>query len=68
MALAVHLDYLQKHCWKSALSVAFPRMRPYAGNYEYEPDPDLMLDDRHLSSYGRPAHLFPQDRHVHQHP
>lgn len=48
MALAVHLDYLQKHCWKSALSVAFPRMRPYAGNYEYEPDPDLMLDDRHF--------------------
>lgn len=23
-------------------------MRPYAGNYEYEPDPDLMLDDRHF--------------------
>lgn len=48
MALAAHLDYLQKHCWKSALSVAFPRMRPYAGNYEYEPDPELMLDDRHF--------------------
>ncbi len=48
MALAAHLDYLQKHCWKSALSVAYPRIRPYAGNYEYEPDPDLMLDDRHF--------------------
>lgn len=23
-------------------------MRPYAGNYEYEPDPELMLDDRHF--------------------
>ena len=42
------LDYRQKHCWESALAVAFPRMRPYAGNYEYEPDPDLMLYDRHL--------------------
>ncbi|MFR4416813.1 MAG: hypothetical protein ACLT8E_05220 [Akkermansia sp.] len=30
MALAAHLD-LQKHCWKSALSVAFPRMRPTPG-------------------------------------
>lgn len=48
MALAAHLDYLQKHCWKAALSVAFPRMRPYAGNYEYEPDPGLMLNDRGL--------------------
>ena len=48
VALAAHLDYLQKHCWKAALSVAFPRMRPYAGNYEYEPDPELMLDDRHF--------------------
>lgn len=48
MALATHADYLQKKCWKAQLSISFPRMRPYAGNYEYEPDPELMLGDREL--------------------
>lgn len=46
VALAAHLEYLYKHCWKASFSVAFPRMRPYAGNYEYAPDPNLFLDDR----------------------
>ncbi len=48
MALAAHLEYLLKHCWKAQFTVAFPRMRPYAGNYQYEPDPDLYLPDRAL--------------------
>ncbi len=48
VALAEHADYLQKHCWTSQLSISFPRMRPYAGNYEYEPNPELMLGDRDL--------------------
>jgi len=48
IALAAHLEYLYKHCWKASFSVAFPRMRPYAGNYEYSPDPDLYLSDRHF--------------------
>lgn len=46
MALCAHLEYLYKHCWKAQLTVAFPRMRPYAGNYEYTPDPALFLPDR----------------------
>lgn len=46
LALAAHLEYLYKHCWKASFSVAFPRMRPYAGNYQYAPNPDLFLDDR----------------------
>jgi len=45
IALAAHLEYLYKHCWKASFSVAFPRMRPYAGNYQYSPDPDLFLND-----------------------
>jgi len=45
IALAAHLEYLYKHCWKASFSVAFPRMRPYAGNYQYEPNPDLFLND-----------------------
>ncbi|MEP4078875.1 2-iminoacetate synthase ThiH [Haloferula sp.] len=48
IALAAHLEYLYKHCWKAQFTIAFPRMRPYAGNYEYEPDPDLFLSDRAL--------------------
>jgi 2-iminoacetate synthase len=48
LALCAHLEYLLKHCWKSQLTVAFPRMRPYAGNYEYTPDPALFLSDRSL--------------------
>ncbi|MEM1083856.1 MAG: 2-iminoacetate synthase ThiH [Verrucomicrobiota bacterium] len=48
IALAAHLEYLMKHCWKAQFTVAFPRMRPYAGNYEYQPDPDLFLSDRVL--------------------
>lgn len=48
MALAAHLEYLYKHCWKAQFSIAFPRMRPYAGNYAYQPDPDLFLSDKAL--------------------
>ncbi|MGJ8678283.1 MAG: 2-iminoacetate synthase ThiH [Akkermansiaceae bacterium] len=46
MALAAHLEYLYKHCWKASYTVAFPRMRPYAGNYQYQPNPDFFLNDR----------------------
>ena len=48
LALCAHLEYLLKHCWKSQLTVAFPRMRPHAGNYEYTPDPTLFLPDKAL--------------------
>ncbi|MEN8772707.1 MAG: 2-iminoacetate synthase ThiH [Akkermansiaceae bacterium] len=48
IALATHLDYLLRHCWKASFTIAFPRMRPHAGNYQYTPDPDLSLDDRSL--------------------
>jgi 2-iminoacetate synthase len=46
LALCAHLEHLYKHCWKAQLTVAFPRMRPYAGNYEYTPDPALFLPDK----------------------
>jgi 2-iminoacetate synthase len=46
LALCAHLEYLYRYCWKAQFTVAFPRMRPYAGNYEYQPDPDLYLPDR----------------------
>ena len=46
MALCAHLEYLYKHCWKAQFTVSLPRMRPYAGNYQYQPDPNLLLPDR----------------------
>jgi 2-iminoacetate synthase len=48
MALCAHLEYLYKHCWKAQFTIAFPRMRPYAGNYEYVPDPQRLLPDKSL--------------------
>jgi 2-iminoacetate synthase len=48
LALCAHLEYLSRHCWKAQLTVAFPRMRPYAGNYQYVPDPVLFLPDKAL--------------------
>lgn len=46
LALACHVDYLLKNCWKAQITCSFPRMRPYAGNYEYTPDVAKSLDDR----------------------
>ena len=46
LALAAHLEYLYKHCWKASFNLSFPRMRPYAGNYQYQSNPDLILNDR----------------------
>jgi len=48
LALAAHLEYLLKHCWKAQFTVAFPRMRPYAGNYQYSTDASLLLPDAGL--------------------
>jgi len=45
LALAAHLEHLLKRCWKAQFTVAFPRMRPHAGNYQYQPDPELFLPD-----------------------
>lgn len=34
IALAAHLEHLQKNCWKSQLTVSMPRMRPAAGEFQ----------------------------------
>ncbi len=33
LALAAHLEYIQRVCWKSQITVSFPRMRPSAGEF-----------------------------------
>ena len=48
IALATHLEYLQKHCWKAQFTVSFPRMRPHAGQEGFQADPVHALDDRSL--------------------
>ncbi len=41
LALAAHLEHLQRVCWKSQLTVSLPRLRPAAGEFEPEhPLPD----------------------------
>ena len=42
IALAAHLDHLQRTCWKSHLTISLPRLRPAAGGYH----PDHPLGDR----------------------
>lgn len=44
LAMATHLEYLQKVCWKSFLTVSFPRLRPAAGDFV----PLAPLPDRDL--------------------
>lgn len=48
LALAAHLEYLLKFCWKAQFTVSFPRLRPHAGNFRHKPDPALALSDRQL--------------------
>jgi 2-iminoacetate synthase len=42
MALAAHLQYLRKICWKAQLTVSLPRLRPAAGDFH----PTHPLPDR----------------------
>lgn len=42
LALAAHLEYLQRVCWRSQLTVSLPRLRPAAGEFE----PKHPLPDR----------------------
>ena len=34
LALATHLEYLQRVCWRSQITVSVPRLRPAAGGFE----------------------------------
>jgi 2-iminoacetate synthase len=44
IALAAHLEYLLKRCWKSSLTVSVPRLRPAAGEFR----PRFPISDRDL--------------------
>lgn len=42
VALAAHIEYLQRACWKSQITVSLPRLRPAAGDFQ----PRFDLPDR----------------------
>lgn len=44
LALAAHVEYLLRHCWRSQLTISLPRLRPHAGEFE----PLTQLADREL--------------------
>lgn len=41
---ALHIDYLEKHYWRTKYTVSFPRLRPAAGVSK----PNFMMEDRDL--------------------
>jgi 2-iminoacetate synthase len=45
LSLAAHADYLLRHCWKAQLTIALPRLRPCAGQFE----PLTQMGDRELA-------------------
>jgi 2-iminoacetate synthase len=42
MALAAHIEYLQRTCWRAQITVSLPRLRPAAGEFQ----PTHPLHDR----------------------
>ncbi len=42
LALAAHVDYLMRRCWRASVTVSMPRLRPAAGEFQ----PRAMLSDR----------------------
>ncbi len=44
LALAVHVEYLLRNCWKAYLTISLPRLRPSAGEFQ----PLRQMTDREL--------------------
>lgn len=44
LALASHVAYLQRHCWRSHITISVPRLRPNIGHFE----PPVNVTDRDL--------------------
>ncbi len=45
VALAAHVEYLLKHCWRAQITVSLPRLRPAAGEFQ----PAFSMTDRELA-------------------
>ncbi|MDE5661870.1 MAG: 2-iminoacetate synthase ThiH, partial [Muribaculaceae bacterium] len=55
--MAIHLQYLRKHYWRSRFSVNFPRMRPAAGGFR----PNVVMNDRELAQLTFAFRIFDHD-------
>ena len=47
LAVAAHVDYLLRKCWKAQVTVSFPRLRPAAGEFH----PLVTVSDRDLVQF-----------------
>jgi 2-iminoacetate synthase len=47
MAVAAHVDYLLRHCWRAQITVSIPRLRPAAGQFQ----PLVHVGDRDLVQF-----------------
>lgn len=45
LALATHADYLMRRCWRAAITVSMPRLRPAAGGFQ----PRSVIPDREFT-------------------
>lgn len=45
IALAAHVEYLLRHCWRAQITVSLPRLRPAAGGFR----PLFSISDRELA-------------------
>lgn len=57
LALAAHARFLMNRCWKSTVTVSFPRLRPCAGTFV----PDHLMTDRQLVQLTAAFRLFLPD-------
>jgi 2-iminoacetate synthase len=57
VALAGHVDYLLRRCWRAQVTVSLPRLRPAAGGFR----PLFSMSDRELAQLGCALRItFPQ--------
>jgi 2-iminoacetate synthase len=47
MAVAAHVDYLLRNCWRAQITVSIPRLRPAAGEFQ----PPVPVRDRDLVQF-----------------
>jgi 2-iminoacetate synthase len=57
LAIGIHLAWLRKHFWRTALTVSFPRLRPAAGEFS----PLVEVSERELSQMIFALRMFDPD-------
>ncbi|MBQ6268774.1 MAG: 2-iminoacetate synthase ThiH [Bacteroidetes bacterium] len=55
--MALHLQYLQKHYWRTKYSLSFPRLRPHVGEFQ----PNYVVTERNLAQLIWAFRLFDEE-------